>query len=109
MKTFLNLASRHGSGFTCSLFSPASQAADSMTTAASISDARLVHNAALLADGRVLVAGGGVTDTIADGGVTLSTQVFDPVTGAWSNGDFAFSAAREGQQRPFCRTDESCF
>ncbi|MBK8038201.1 MAG: tandem-95 repeat protein [Verrucomicrobiaceae bacterium] len=82
MKSFLTRL--QGIALALLALSPASPAADSMTTAASITDARMVHNAALLPDGRVLVAGGGVTDTIADAGVIFSTQVFDPVMGAWS-------------------------
>jgi hypothetical protein len=82
MKTFLKRL--QGISLALLALSPAALAADSMTTAASITDARMVHSAALLPDGRVLVAGGGVTDTIADAGVIFSTQVFDPVMGAWS-------------------------
>ena len=83
MKIFLT--SLQGMALAMLFFSPASPAADSMTTAASIADARMVHNAALLSDGRVLVAQGGVGISLSEaGGITYSTQIFDPVTGAWS-------------------------
>ena len=56
----------------------------------SLSEARFEHTATLLADGRVVVAGG------ARGPYTLSSvEVFDPKTGAWSSGPSMTSARSE--------------
>ncbi|MFM2167073.1 MAG: hypothetical protein RIS79_1444, partial [Verrucomicrobiota bacterium] len=71
--------------------SQASQAADSMTTAASISEARMVHNAALLRDGRVLIVGGSTVfdpaqgENASTGGQVNSAQIYDPVAGLWTS------------------------
>lgn len=54
------------------LFDPVT---DSITATASLNQARYGHGAALLTDGRVLVAGG-------EG--TASTEIYDPVTQTWT-------------------------
>jgi len=48
--------------------------------AGTMSSDRRAHTATLLADGTVLVLGGGVTD----GSVSAQADLFDPATGAWS-------------------------
>lgn len=58
--------------------------------APSMSVARASHTATLLTNGQVLVAGGALVDPatmspILDGGVTASTELFDPATGTWSD------------------------
>lgn len=50
--------------------------------AGSLHDARAGHSASLLADGRVLVAGG----IGSDGEPLRSVELFDPATGAWTSG-----------------------
>ncbi len=45
----------------------------------SLNEARYLHTATLLLDGRVLVAGGS-----SAGATTASVEVYDPATGAWS-------------------------
>lgn len=45
-------------------------------------EARLYHTAIVLPDGRVLVVGG--VDSVIDGGqVSVSAELYDPVTGSW--------------------------
>jgi hypothetical protein len=57
-----------------------------------MTDARYLHTATLLPDGRVLVAGGAFTDGRA------SAELYDPVTGTWTptgsmtTGRLAFAA-----------------
>lgn len=49
------------------------------TATGSMNEARYLHTATLLLDGRVLVAGGASSDEI-----TASAEIYDPATGAWS-------------------------
>jgi len=57
--------------------------ADKWTTVGSMLEPRAVHAAVLLADGRVLVAGG-VTSPPNVLTVTGGTEIWDPATGAWA-------------------------
>jgi len=56
-----------------------SAAAQAWTLTGRMHTARYSHSAVLLADGRVLVAGG-----IGEGGVLPSSEVYDPNTGRWT-------------------------
>jgi len=59
--------------------------ASGIWTAANLGQPRAAHTATLLADGRVLVAGGG-QGTLQNPIAVDSTEIFDPTTNAWSNG-----------------------
>ena len=78
---------------TAEIFDPAgNEGTGSFTSTASLSEVRTNHQAILLADGRVLIAGGGLT----------SAEIFDPAgnmgagsftdTGALSTGRYSFTA-----------------
>ncbi len=88
MKIFLDRL--QGIALALLALSQPSMAAETMTTAAPISGARMVHNAALLPDGRVLVVGGSTVFDATLGtnpssaGQVASAQVFDPRSGAWT-------------------------
>jgi N-acetylneuraminic acid mutarotase len=58
--------------------------ADTLTATGSLNVARYLHGAALLGDGRVLVAGGFDFTDGMDGRLTERAEVYDPATGAWS-------------------------
>jgi choice-of-anchor C domain-containing protein len=58
----------------------AAQAAGTWTETGPLANARYYHTATLLADGRVLVAGGA-----DDGGYLDSAELFDPATGSWAS------------------------
>lgn len=63
--------------------------ANAWSATGSLLTARYDHTATVLADGRILVAGGfgGTPDTMSAGGsVLLSTELYDPVAGTWSAG-----------------------
>ncbi len=61
---------------TAELYNPAT---GQWTYTGSLHHSRYYHSAALLADGRVLVAGG------ENGGPVALTEVYDPATGQWTN------------------------
>lgn len=56
---------------------------DSWSLAASMRNARSSHTATLLADGRVLVAGGVESSTADPGTVLASAELYDPATNTW--------------------------
>ncbi len=60
---------------------------------ASMANARQLHTATRLSDGRVLVAGGVTTG----GGATATAELYDPSTGTWSSAA-SMHVAREGFQ-----------
>jgi hypothetical protein len=53
------------------------------TATGSMTTARWQHRATLLADGRVLVAGG---ENYGLGGLLTSVEIYNPATGTWSAG-----------------------
>lgn len=70
----------------CELYNPAT---NSFAPTGSMGTPRVLHAACRLADGRVMVAGGtsSLADTVAAISNTLnSVEIFNPTTGAWSNG-----------------------
>ncbi len=71
-------------------FSPQAELWDSelqrMRTVATAPDSRMDHAAALLPDGRVLVAGGRVSDGGQERRITDSTLLYDPVGDHWDYG-----------------------
>ncbi len=56
---------------------------DAMTVVGTMHDARMLHEAVALPDGRVLIAGG-VPDSHFDGGTLASAEMFDPRTATFS-------------------------
>ncbi|MCC6387433.1 MAG: hypothetical protein IT302_08630 [Dehalococcoidia bacterium] len=54
-----------------------------LTLVGPMQDARMLHEALLLTDGRVLIAGG-VPDSHFDGGTLASAEIFDPETNTFS-------------------------
>jgi hypothetical protein len=68
---------------------------NSFTHAGVLNHPRTDAAAAVLDDGRVLVAGGLITDATGQPGVSASSEIFDPVTGASSDAA-ALNAARAG-------------
>jgi hypothetical protein len=66
---------------------------NSFTHAGVVNHPRTDAAAAVLDDGRVLVAGGLITDTSGQSGVAASSEIFDPVTGI-SSDSAALNAAR---------------
>jgi len=72
-------------------------ATGTFTPAAALTDARSRHAAAVLADGRVLVAGG--SNGSAD---VASTEIFNLANGLWTSGG-ALLAPRRDHQRFCCR------
>ena len=70
--------------------SPASTQAASWSPAPSLSTARAAHTATLLANGKVLVAGGGTGPFAA----TTSAELYDPASNTWSPaGEMSFARA----------------
>lgn len=70
----------------CEIYDPTTNA---YTATGSMATPRTLHAACLLADGRVMVAGGtsSLVDTTAAITSTLgSVEIYNPVTGTWSNG-----------------------
>jgi hypothetical protein len=58
-------------------------ASGALTPVGPMHDARMLHETVLLADGRVLIAGG-VPDSHFDGGALASAEIFDPRTATFS-------------------------
>ena len=50
-----------------------------------MADGRVYHTATLLADGRVLVAGGGDNGGYADSSSCDSAEIYDPATGTFAS------------------------
>jgi len=92
--TVLVIGGTNSSGPVCGVerYSPV---ANSFTHAGVMNHPRMDAAAAVLDDGRVLVAGGIITDAAGQAGVSASSEIFDPVTGASSDAA-ALSAARAG-------------
>lgn len=76
----------------CEIYDPVT---DQFTFAAPMQQARCLHAAALMSDGRVLVVGGTsslLTTTGALTGTTNVSEIYDPATNTWINGPAVHSA-----------------
>ena len=76
-------------GVLTAMSAPAPAAVAGWWETGDLATARYYHSATVLADGRVLVAGGGANDGL---GALASAELFDPATGAWTaTGSMAFA------------------